>query len=105
MMVQFRRKIRPKIATFSRHANRTSGRFMRPRIRRTNDGMIPVIAHTITSHHRRDRLVGTSSSVFGALLTTMPASLFKAGLLGELPGVLSFLSHSEPHPPSSASLY
>src|SRR5882762_5757444 len=105
MTVAFRRKISMKIASFSRHANRMSGRFIRPTDRRQNDGIIPVIAQTRKSHHRRARLVGTSSTAFGALLTTMPPSLLIAGILGEPPGLRPFLSHSEPHPPSSASLY
>ena len=104
-MVTFRRNIRKNIATFSHHASRMSRRFMHPMTRRKNDGIMPVRPHTTTSHHRRARLVGISSIAFGALLTTMPASLLKCGVMGEPPGPLSFLSHSEPHPPSSASPY
>ena len=48
------------------------------------------------------RCGGTSSIAFGAF---MQASLLKCGVMGEPPGPLSFLSHSEPHPPSSASPY
>src|SRR5262245_45346631 len=96
-------KIKKKMVTFSRHANRTSGRFILPSVRNKNVGIQNVRAHTAQSHHRRVRLVGTSSTVLGAGLTTSPPPSLDC-VIGDPPGLLPFLSQSEPQAPSSGSM-
>jgi len=70
-LVYPRTNISMNIAVFSRHASRTSDRFIRPMKRKTKEGSHHVSPLATNSQKRRDLLVGTSSTSFGAWLMTL----------------------------------
>lgn len=70
------------MGTCSCHASQMSGRFIRPTFVRMKSGAQNMANYTITSHHRRTRLLETSAIAFGAPLTIILLVSFECSSIG-----------------------